>query len=357
MQSDTFTDTFIPDTDSDDELSEYESDSSGDLPKNSNIGVMYQSKTQPEERFMDQSLVSHYSKFNSKYFNQETHKKVLLVDSHNYSHTDINTSNYTISFDHSDTSGNNTVATNFDIYDNVIGFNLISASVRVPQYNINLTNNIVRYKDSSNNEHSMTIRKGYYTVTELIAAIQVTSTTASHSVTYSAGAPTFTSDSAYYAANTTVTAGYSGLIFKLVASASITFLWDKDNVTRGAARLLGFFAKEGSAGTDHYSEKPPDFSHHYVDLVIPEIPSIACKKNSSGKNIVERIYLSNNNGDYMHYDKESYDISSEQFFLPISLTGLTIQLHSENNVVYDSNNSDNSFEFEITMVKDKRLLA
>ena len=40
-----------------------------------------------------------------------------------------------------------------------------------------------------------------------------------------------------------------------------------------------------------------------MDLVIPEIPPIACKKNSSGKNIVERIYLSNNNGDYLHYDK------------------------------------------------------
>jgi hypothetical protein len=351
MQSDTFTDTFIPDTDSDDELSDYESDSSGDLPKNNNIGVMYQSKTHSNERFMDQSLVSQYSEFNSKYFNQETHKKVLLVDSHNYSHTDINTSNYTISFDHSDTTGNNTVATNFDIYDNVIGFNLISASVRVPQYNINSTNNIVRYKDASNNEHSMTIRKGYYTVTELIAAIQVTSTTESHSVTYSAGAPTFTSDSAYYAANTTVTAGYSGLIFKLVASASITFLWDKDNVTRGAARLLGFFAKEGSSGTDHYSEKPPDFSHHYVDLVIPEIPSIACKKNSFGRDIIDRLQLRSSPGEYLHHVIPIHNFQNLNYFIPMKLSKLTIQLYSENGELFDSNNTDNSFEFELTLLR------
>ena len=85
MQSDTFSrDVFLPETDSDDEDSDYDTDSSGDLPKNNNIGVKYQSKDHSDERFMDQSLVSKYSEFNSKYFNQETYKKVLLFDSHNY---------------------------------------------------------------------------------------------------------------------------------------------------------------------------------------------------------------------------------------------------------------------------------
>ena len=54
MQSDTF----LNDTDSDDE--EYSSDSSGDLPKNNNIGVLYEfpNKDIVGERFADQSLIS-----------------------------------------------------------------------------------------------------------------------------------------------------------------------------------------------------------------------------------------------------------------------------------------------------------
>ena len=56
MQSDTF----LNDTDSDDE--EYSSDSSGDLPKNNNIGVLYEfpNKDIVGERFADQSLISEY---------------------------------------------------------------------------------------------------------------------------------------------------------------------------------------------------------------------------------------------------------------------------------------------------------
>ena len=58
MQSDTF----INDTDSDDENSDYESDSSGDLPKKNNIGVFYKyNKNELEtKRFMDQSSASKY---------------------------------------------------------------------------------------------------------------------------------------------------------------------------------------------------------------------------------------------------------------------------------------------------------
>mgnify|MGYP000492264861 FL=1 len=79
------------------------------------------------------------------------------------------------------------------------------------------------------------------------------------------------------------------------SSDRITFLWDYDNRTRGAARLFGFLPKESTTGYPRldngniipstekttYSDRTPDVSSHYVDLVIPEIPSIACKKNSS----------------------------------------------------------------------------
>ena len=47
----------------------------------------------------------------------------------------------------------------------------------------------------------------------------------------------------------------------------------------------------------------------------------------------------------------------QQYFAPITLHRLNIQLWAVNNVLYDSNNSDASYEFEITMVKNKKLLT
>ena len=43
------------------------------------------------------------------------------------------------------------------------------------------------------------------------------------------------------------------------------------------------------------SDFASDLFIHFVDLVIPEIPHIACKKNPLGKNLVERIpvYMTN----------------------------------------------------------------
>ena len=84
---------------------------------------------------------------------------------------------------------------------------------------------------------------------------------------------------------------------------NITILWDYDNVTRGAARLFGFLPKETTSeiiGADSevnggtptlFSNRLLDISSHFVDLVIPEIPSISCKRNSSGRDIIERIQL------------------------------------------------------------------
>ena len=106
-----------------------------------------------------------------------------------------------------------------------------------------------------------------------------------------------------------------------------------------------------------YSDRTPDVSSHFVDLVIPEIPSIACKKNSSGRDIVERIQLKAGHGAFLHYSVNIDESNTQYFFSPITLHRLNIQLYAVNNILYDSNNSDVSYEFEITMVKNKQLLT
>jgi hypothetical protein len=84
--------------------------------------------------------------------------------------------------------------------------------------------------------------------------------------------------------------------------------------------------------------------------VIPEIPSIACKQNSSGKDIVERIQLNAPHGEYVYYQPGLDEAEIQSFFSPKRLFKLTIQLYAPNGELYDTQNSDNSFEFEITMV-------
>ena len=334
MQSDTF----LNDTDSDDEAYSSGSQSDGDLPKNNNIGVVYDfpNESIEGERFMDQSLVSNYDKVRRNLFSRQLMKGVIFIDSNNYNvSSDFNTSNY--------------VATFADIK-NVIGIHLKSANIRVPQYNVNSTNNVIWYNDGS--DHTITINPGYYTVTELAAAFSVTTAShpnKSHRVTYSSGASTFSSVT-YYDANSDIgTSGKQGLLFKLINSSSIKILWNHDNITKGAARLLGFNPiDDTSAVTTHYSVKPPDFSQHYVDLCIPEIPGIACKRIIRGaceKNIIDRIPLTFGTGSYQWYQP---DIFVTNYFTPIKLNKLNIQLFSEYGEEFDSNNTENSFEFEFT---------
>ena len=95
MQSDTF----LNDTDSDDE--EYSSDSSGDLPKNNNIGVFYKFPKEDiqGERFIDQSLMSTYEEVRGKLFSKPIVQARLCIDSNNYSSvSNFNSSNYFATF-------------------------------------------------------------------------------------------------------------------------------------------------------------------------------------------------------------------------------------------------------------------
>tara|TARA_A100001015_G_scaffold309732_1_gene409724 strand:+ start:4000 stop:4653 length:654 start_codon:yes stop_codon:yes gene_type:complete len=115
MQSDTF----INDTDSDDENSDYESDSSGDLPKNNNIGVKYDfpKESITDKRFLDQSSQEKYSKLRNELFTPEILKGRIVFYSY---HTNDSTHKETIDLlDQYKLNG----------LDNVIGFEMISARI------------------------------------------------------------------------------------------------------------------------------------------------------------------------------------------------------------------------------------
>ena len=269
-------------------------------------------------------------------------------------------------------------------------------------------NNIIRYKSSRTGDtvHTVTITPGQYDIAELRDVFQkfeanqlsgavVTNIDRKYTqyVTYSdsrvytdsnktaVSTPSQTFTLTFYSSNVTnmllpinnkgddikglkFRFSYNGKTDTDPTKETVTVLWDYDNITRGAARLFGFIPKATSTiyndnsnvtNSEMFSNRLLDISTHYADLVIPEIPSIACKRNSSGREIVERIQMKAGHGEYLHF-RTNYDEADQDYFNPIKLHRLNIQLWSGNNELYDTNNSDVSFEFEITMLKNKRLL-
>ena len=267
-----------------------------------------------------------------------------MVDSHNYfqADSDFNTSNFDVLFDFEKKPWfrpSSLITTNYDIYHNVIGFRLLKTTIRTPPYNVNKTNNIIKYKSSATGDtiHTLTINPGQYEVGELAEVFQnyyervntINSvdvrTNYSQFCTYTdtrvdnvSNSATLNQDTSSYANtphsfkmvfNSTdeTSLGLSSsesnrtlksLIFKIEyfgdadSSEEVTILWDYNNITRGAARLLGFLPKSTTTSSRvMFSNRLLDVSSHFVDLVIPEIPSIACKRNSSGRDIIERIQL------------------------------------------------------------------
>lgn len=352
-----------------------------------------------QTHFLNQTSLEEYEKNRNMLYTKDILRKRLVIDSHNYFQPDgFNTSNFLVVFDFDTAEGSSLVTTNYDIYHNVIGFRLVRTTIRTPPFNINSTNNIIKYKRSSTGDtiHTVTINPGVYNMTDLGNVFQqyqgslfvATPTDPTNSVvtdnyaqfctysdsssisngSYSAGTDTFSPSNNTFtwtfhnvdSTTTTSTNGNKSMAYDLTFNGSdeITILWDFDNITRGAARLFGFLPKQKtSVSQKMYSDRTPDVSSHFVDLAIPQIPSIGCKRNSSGRDIIERIQLKAGHGEYLHYSIDVDESNVQQYFAPITLHRLNIQLWAVNNVLYDSNNSDASFEFEITMVKNKKLLV
>ena len=141
----------------------------------------------------------------------------------------------------------------FDEIKNVIGFQLKSANIEVTaQYNVNTTNNQIKFKISGSETIPLfsSISPGNYTVTELADVLQITDETKVEIVDRSNVLGSITGT--YYNSTATgVVANTKGMIFKLVHSSQIKFLWNHSNITKGAARLFGFASVEsGSFATD-----------------------------------------------------------------------------------------------------------
>lgn len=257
-------------------------------------------------------------------FNKDITKKSILIDSISAYKDGQNTSNYVVNF-----GGSNSP----EVYNNVVGFRLVNAIVPYTIYTINDHNNNFTITISSTTQ--VTLTPGSYTFLQLGHHLQDSINTAYTSTDYRVTSHTTT---------------YKYTIADTSASpVPFTINWSQ---FPACARLFGF-EKDTSGLTNSYtSDYSVDHSIHYVDLVINEIPGIACKMSSKGKEIIARIPFNNVSGGLIYYRAPEGELQSSNYFFPIKLSSLTIQLFDDNGNEYDSNNGDNYFEFEISIVNE-----
>ena len=283
-----------------------------------------QNLTQSMMQFNANHIKTHskYKDFRDKLFTKDIVKKSILIDS--VSINPDNTSDYVVNFG-SDIYG--------EVFKNVIGFRLVKATVPHTIYNVNDTNKTIVLNDGS--DKTINLSPGSYTFIQLGNHLQ--NTINSHS-----------SLSGF-----SVTSNSTNFKYTISHSSKFIIKWSKSDT--GLNKLFGFSNSNTINSTSHISENAVDQTKHFVDLVIPEIPSIACKM-ASKKQVIDRIPLNSPSGSLVYYRSPEAELQTHNYFYPMKLSSLNIQLYDNDSTsLYSCNNGHNYFEFEITIVKNTEL--
>jgi len=273
----------------------------------------------------DKMKKNNYLNMRNNLFTKDIITTKLLVDSKSFNHVaSFNPSNFTVNL------GGSNEGDYPNSYKNVIGFRLLKCSVPVRPYHV------VEGQDkiyrAVGDQFGADITTGSYTGSSLAAVLQSK---------LSASSVTFSSDT---------------LLFTFTFSGSTTIDWSLSPLL---AKILGFYATTQTF-TSASSDFVGDFNTSFVDLVIPEIPMIACKDNSKGKPIIDRIPLvqSSSDSSISYYQTNSSEYFTQNYFYPqkLSTVAISLYLDSKDDIIYDSQGGNTNFEFELTILKNTKLM-
>ena len=342
----------ITHTDSDYETSDEE-------PENINFNNL----DYTNQYFLNNSSQTEYLTKRNELFTKDIIRQRILVDTHNIKNKSttetLTTNNYTyylndIDKEHTTTENYNETG-GYDRYKNVIGFRFIKAIIPNRTYTINDTNNVViiQLGDTADNDEDgkkikITLGKAYYTASAVTNAFD-----SSYGATYKwhdGNGSTLEGDlDSTYKITTSFDSRTKLFTFNMNSPYTFKFIYE-GNENEGSRNLLGFTGTSSSFYNSITADQPPDMSIHYFDIVIPEIPYIACKHNTDRRNVIERIPVTSSNDELLIYEDSTFQREDQNFFFPISLNKLTIQLYQKNGNLFDNNNRHHSLEFEITMI-------
>ena len=279
----------------------------------------------------DKMKTHNYLNIRNNLFTKDIITTKLLVDSKSLNHSqEFDPSNFTVTL-----GGDSYPMT----YKNVIGFRLLKCSVPVKPFHVVANHNVLTISTPSSST-TATIDVGSYTGKTLATELS-------------------TKLSAVVTPTVTVTYDSTELIFTFVSSgADVTIDWSQSPLL---AKALGFYeAAKVFSTSGASSDYSGDFTTSFVDLVIPEIPAIACKDNSKGKPIIDRVPLIQRASDNSrsHYETNPSEYFTQNYFYPMKLGKLTIQLYldSQDDIIYDAQKGETDFEFELTILKNTALM-
>ena len=284
----------------------------------------------------ERKINSNYLNIRNQLFTKDIETKKILIDTKNIVKMGYknNTYNYRV-----DIGTNGKYPESFK---NVIGFRLVKCIIPVCLFHVKEGHNTFNAIVGSEEYSDISIPIGNHTFDTLAEAIL--SGLESHC------GPGFSIDKITHSKEFKYEYSHSGDDFRFKF---------KDN---NLARLFGLDldinnTSSLSSSRSLKSEFPIDQSIHYVDLVVPEIPHMACKLNSIGQHVIDRIPLIGEAGTLNYYEAPLHEYLTQNYFYPIKLNKLTIQLYedSENNF-YTTNGRNNYFEFEITILNNTKLM-
>lgn len=301
--------------------------------------------------------------FKNNNFTKDIIKKHILIDSIEalkQNPTTHTSSNYVVKFGDQNSS---------EVYKNVIGFRLIKATI--PHIIHTVTENNKRidfeYGENYGNQNHIDLIPGSYTYDTFITHV-------THQLNgFFNGNPepdinfdVVTGDNLKHYTITWTDYDEDSNPTTPDSPFQFRFLWKTslDDHSSPSYLLLGDnpidYTDNYSMTTSHVGTKTsykfpniPNQTKHAIDLVIPEIPNIACKTSPTGKNIIDRIPLNTPSGSITYYRSPEGELQTSNYFYPMKLSNLTIQLYeNDSNSLYESGNGHNYFEFEITIVQN-----
>jgi len=274
----------------------------------------------------DRIKTNDYLNMRNNLFSRDIVVTKLLVDSKSLDHTaEFNPAQFTVRL------GGQQSTDYPQGYKNVIGFRLLKCHIPVKPYHVVDGHNVLY--DETGSQIGTALTLGSYTGVSLASELQ-TKLSAS-SVSYNSKTLKFT--------------------FTFPSSQKIDW-----SLSKLLAKTLGFLQAEKHFNTSASSDFSGDFTSSFVDLVIPEIPQIACKDNSKGLAVIDRIPLVQraDEGNLSYYQSNPSEYFTQNYFYPMKLSQLSVTLYldTQDMVVYDTQKGETYFEFEITLLKNTSLM-
>ena len=268
----------------------------------------------------EKTLSQKYDDYRNKYYTPDISRHMILVNTMNHSEHAASIKNYEFIVDFSDEG--------YGRFTNVIGFRLIKAGVPNRDYQITDNNKRLSFTFGGVSKE-ISLYPGSYTGDTMATAL------------------TAKINSVLGVSGVSVTFNDITLKFTFGSSSSDIGLNFASSV-KNLHIILGFDHDDITASSSITSTNIPDFSIHYVDIVVDEIPYIACKKNKGGKHTIERIGLHSPIGTMNYYENKYLDY--QNFFPPVILSKLSVQVLDDHGDHYNSGEIDMFFEFEVTVL-------